>query len=286
MAQPSKSQVSRISQNLHFVSQGVLRGFCNEAGDLMRFDVRHPDKPPRPKAPAAVGYRNDLRPANPEGFERTWQPMESRFPAAMEAVVNGSVLDDESLLGVLRDCLAVHFARSNTIERFARSAREPLLADALVKARDHPLLRSPEGLVPVGADGRAAMAQRTIERIRETTFRHEAIAPERMIAIYKQVAARSAGNGVEILVAEEGEFIIGDTPAHTFHPERGIDVAWNDAMTVFMPIGRHYAIALGPVSTYSSVDPVIMDMINRVQVATAEAMVAWHPQARLEHFVR
>jgi hypothetical protein len=286
MPRSTHPRVTRISKNLHFVSQGVLRGFCNEGGFLMRLDVKYQDQRPRLRTTGGVGYRNDLRPGNPDAFERTWQPMESSFPESMDAVLNGTVLDDERLLDVLRDCLAVHFARSNTIERFAWSAREPLLADAVATARDHPLLASPEGLVPVGSEARAAMAQRTIERIKQTTFRHEAIAPERMIAIYQQVRARSAGNGVEILVANEGEFIIGDTPAHTFHPDRGIDVAWDEAMTVFMPIGRHHAIALGPVGTFSDVDPATMDMINRVQVATAEGMVAWHPEANMEDYVK
>jgi hypothetical protein len=212
--------------------------------------------------------------------------METAFPEAMGAVKNGSVLEHEQLVDVLRDCLAVHFARSNRIERITRASREPALADAEAEARDHPSLASPEGLIPIGAEARAAMAHRTIERIKDTTFRHEVIAPERMIAIYEQVKARSAGNGVEMLVAKEGEFIIGDTPAHTFHPERGIDVAWDDAMTVFMPIGRHHPIALGPVSTFSDIDPVTMDMINRVQVATAEGMVAWHPEAKMMDFVK
>ena len=286
MARSSNMRVARISKDLHFVSKTVLRGFCNEGGQLMRLDVKHPNTRGRLRTTTAVGYRNDLHPENPVEFEGYWQPMETAFPEAMEAVRNGTVLDDDRLVDVLRDCLAVHFARSNTIERITRAIREPALADAEAHARDHPALVSPEGLVPIGDEARAAMAHRTIERIKQTAFRHEVIAPQRMMALFESVKPRIAGNGVEILVAQVGEFIIGDTPAHTFHPERGIDVPWDEAMSVLMPIGRHHAIALGPANTFIDIDPLTMDVINRVQVATAEGMVAWHPEAKMECYVK
>jgi hypothetical protein len=286
MSRSSNPRIARISKDLHFVSKTVLSGFCNEGGRLERLDVKHPDTRPRLRTTTAVGYRNDLRPENPDEFEGYWHPMENAFSKAMGAVKDGSILEHEQLVEVLRDCLAVHFARSNRIERITRESREPALADATTEARNNLSLASPEGLVPIGVEARAAMARRTIDRIKETTFRHEVIAPQRMIAIYEQVKTRSAGNGVEILVAKDGEFIIGDTPAHTFHPERGIDVAWDDAMTVFMPIGHHHAISLGPASRFYDIDLVTMDLINRTQVATAEGIVAWHPEAKMEGYVK
>lgn len=252
----------------------------------MRLDIQHPDTRPRLRTTTAVGYRNDLAPENPDEFESCWQPMENAFPEVIEAVRNEKALEDDRVMGALRDCLAVHFARSNTIERFAKAIRGPLLADAEANARIHPSLVSPEGLFPIGDEARAAMAHRTIERISRTTFRHEVIAPQRMIAIYKGVKPKIAGHGIEILVATKGEFLIGDTPAHTFHPERGFNVPWDEAMTVLMPIGRHHAIALGPVSKYSTIDTQTMDLINRVQVVAAEGMVAWHPDAKLGDYVK
>jgi hypothetical protein len=212
-------QIARISKDLHFVSQTVLSGVCNEGGFLERLDIVHPSSRPRLRTTAAVGYRSDLKPENPDEFEAFWQPMERSFPEAMDAVKDQTVLGNDRLMAVLRDCLVVHFARSNTIERVLRSSREPILAGVEASARDHPSLMSPEGLRPIGPEGRAEMAKRTMERIKLTTFRHELLAPQRMMAIYKDVTAMATDSCIEILTPESGEFLIGDTPAHTYHPE-------------------------------------------------------------------
>jgi hypothetical protein len=190
------------------------------------------------------------------------------------------------LLDVVRDCLAVHFARSNTVARIVTIATEGVLNRLEQRLVEGQLLESPSGLAAAGPEGQALIAKQYTEQARTELFDPVSTIPERMMENFTIARERIASQPIEIVVAAEGEFLIGDTPAHTLSSDNRIDVLWDQANTVTMPLDRHYAFALGPKNRYIEFDKNMVNFINRVQVQTAQKFVMWHPNAQMVNFVR
>ena len=231
-------------------------------------------------------YRLDLKPANPIDFEGIWQRAETAFPSVVAAIEAGTIHSEPELLDALRDCLAVHFARSNTIERVARAARDPVIASVTEHISRRPDLRSPAGLIPAGQEGRKVIADQWMDRQVTTRFRHEEIVPERMMAVYHTIRDFVFSQAVEIGVATGGEFLIGDTPALTFRSGRGFQVPLGEAEALFMPIGRKHVATLASANRYVPLPRDQVDGLNRAQAAAAHMHVMWHPNAEMDGFVQ
>lgn len=272
---------------LHLVSETVTSQFCDGRGLMMRLNVLHPDTPPKLKSPAGVAYTTELKPVNPIEFEELWHPMENRFPDAVAAVKDRTILDRPDLLNVLRDCVAVHLARSNTMDRVARAALEFSATRIIGRIANDPRLASPAGLIPGGPESRVCIAEmRVADAAESNRLRDEANTPNSMMRQYGQMVAWLERQPVEIHVAGDGEFMIGDTPAHTHDPVKGLDVPLFEASTVFMPISRHYVVAFGAVTKYQELDRRGVEWVNLHQVRSARNMVMWHPDADLAAFAR
>lgn len=91
-------------------------------------NVEYPSSRPLPRAPRQVAFTEELRPANPTDFEDLWKPIENRLGPAIGAVEAGTLFDEPSQLETMRECLALHLARSNTMERVGRVARDQAMA--------------------------------------------------------------------------------------------------------------------------------------------------------------
>jgi hypothetical protein len=117
-----------------------------------------------------------------------------------------------------------------------------------------------------------------------------AFSADSMLELYDDARRVVAAAGLEIGIAAEGEFLIGDAPAQT-HPRgpggigplRG--TPWRGAGTISMPIGRRHVLALGRRDAYVSLDRAHVDELNRRQILTAHRFIAWHPDAALRAFV-
>ena len=257
---------------------------------MQTLDPRYQGASVRPKTPAAVCYTKDLRPKDPFAFEQLWQSVEDVLPAAFEALDDGTICTDDHLLDVLRNCLALHFAWSRTLEVMSRQIIPKLLDDRELQMRTDPNLVPSSGLAPAGAEGAEILARQARERIEGMGFTLEHLLPERFMVNYQEAKRRVTGQPVEIAVAEDANFLIGDAPAQTLDPDKGLGplggVPWDQARTVFMPLGPRHSIALAPATKFVHFDVDAVTIINSYQVARAQRHVIWHPISELEEFVR
>jgi hypothetical protein len=112
----------------------------------------------------------------------------------------------------------------------------------------------------------------------------------RFLALYLVAKERVNKHPIEIGIAQEGEFLIGDAPAQSYrtgHPGVGPlgGVPWGRASTFMMPLGRRYVLGLGRAPAYLDLDRSAVNTLNRGQVLAAHRWVVWHPNANLREFV-
>jgi hypothetical protein len=229
--------------------------------------------------------------------------MEDRLPGVLQAVDDGTALGDPDALEVLRDCLAVHMARSrdlaaldDVVWRVAGPAAVDRLAARLAgdpRVADSFRLRH-SGLEPAGREALVMEAKAIAGELLGTStadVEASSFRADRMLDLYQQARHRLDGAGVEIGVAREGEFLISDAPAQSLKAgHRGVGprggVPWSTASTIVMPIGRRAFLGVGPQNAYFDIDRAQVDQMNRMQIASAYESVAWHPDADLLSFVR
>ena len=258
----------------------------------MRFEIEHGRL--RDVGVMGFGRAPSLYPADPTGFEAIWKRVEDGLPAAFAAVDDGSIFSKSDLVELLKDCLAVHLARGTTVSRVHAQAMKDL-REWLVRtfaARpwiDDSFFRR-HGFYPAGSDGRRMEAERMLEdgfaKLGTTSF-----TPDRMVALYNQVLPLVSAAELEIGVARQGEFLVSDTPAVSQRAgHAGVGplggVPWDRASTITMPIGRTHTLALGRHAGFIDLDQSMVDQLNDSQIKGAANVVAWHPDADLEAFVR
>ena len=273
-------------KEFHLLSRVLLRRFAGYRGLLATLDPRHPNDWVRRKGPRAVCFTRDIKPDDPFAFEERWQPVEQHLPDAMSAVEAGTIFADDHLVGVLRRCLALHFSRSRTIELMSQAISPQMLENARERMLIDPLLTTGSGLVLTGDEGRAIMADDLVERVKGLGFRPEKQVPNHFIYYFALISRQLEGQPIEISVAMEGEFLIGDAPALTLDHQKGFGVPWMQANTHLMPLGRRHLIATGPTNRIFAAPSHFVESVNRAQVRSAHHHVMWHPDADLEAFVR
>jgi hypothetical protein len=244
-----------------------------------------------------MGYTHRLHPDDPAAFEALWAATETQVPAALDAVEAGQAFDRPEIANVLRDLLALHMARSpdlialhdwiweqQRVPTTAGLARRLVIdpgTTASFRDRHFGLLPGPGGLELEAGRLAAEIYDRSVAGMEGSSFR-----ADRMVELFRQARSVVGRGGLEIGVAMEGEFLIGDAPAQT-HPRGtgGIGVLggtpWGKASTITMPIGRRHMLGLGPRDTYLDLDRGHVQELNRRQVMTAHRFVAWHPDADL-----
>ncbi len=279
-------------KKLHLVSQALLRRFADERGLLASMSVRH--RTVKLVGPDGLCWTRSLSPQNPETFEAVWKKTEDRLPELLNAVESQAVLGDQKLVDLLRDCLAVHWARSNTLPRLLQLT-DPLSRRMLKSTMLHdPKLRAVfrerhRGLWPAGPESLSREADDLLDRASQSVAASGFVA-ELLMDNYNVAKERAYAEQVEIGIAEAGEFLIGDAPAQSLKAGHGGvgplgGVPWAAATTIVLPLGRRHMMSLGSTSSYISLDQPEVDYLNRVQIATAQDHVMWHPDADLRSFV-
>jgi hypothetical protein len=225
-------------------------------------------------------------------FERTWQRVETRIPFALEAIRDGRALGIPRVADTIRNCLAMHMARTLDIlavnDTVWLEARERSVASIAARPSTADSFRARRGLEPVGPGALEAEAR---------TLYDEAVAAEKasphtaesMLEWYASARAFLAGLEIEIGRAVEGEFLISDAPAQAIKFDAtGVGVIdgtpWRSADAILMPIDRHYTIGVSRRGGLVELDQAQVDMLNRFQVLAAHEHVAWHPDADLLAF--
>jgi hypothetical protein len=166
---------------------------------------------------------------------------------------------------------------------------ENALDDAEARMLTDPGLVSGAGLFPAGPEGRAIMAKDVRERMVRMGFSREKLLPESFVRNFAECRRRVKDHPLELLVAKGADFIIGDSPSQTLG-KNGVGVlggvAWDQADSVFMPLGPGHAVALAPATQLVEMEADVVEQTNRWQVQTAHRHVMWHPRSDHEDFVR
>ena len=234
----------------HLVSRVILRRFCDEDHLLSRCALAHVHV--RRVGPDGVFRTARLHPDDPSLFEARWKDVEDSLPAALAAVDDGTVLAKPDLVVVLRQCIAIHMARSGDLLRVHDLATAVFRDAILPRLRSDPRIRDRFrrehfGLEPAGPEAMEIEALRAIEEARGQV-EDSGFHAERMLESYDEALKVVDGNGLQVGVAAEGEFLIGDAPAQTLREGHdGVGplggVPWSKATTIVMPIGRRQCVS-------------------------------------------
>jgi hypothetical protein len=290
-------------KRFHYVSKVILRGFSGSLGAqrqmVMMLRRKYFAGRARPKSPNSLCYlrREELKPPDPVTFEAVWNnAFEGRFHEMMDAVRDRTLLQSPDLRIVLADCVAVHLARSLTIVQMVESELSGVFEDTASRAKGDPRLSAfyaarHGGLVLPGPEG-ARIAAEDLEKWLAEEFSRQPIAADRFLEHFPKMSTYCRTLGIKVAVANDREFLIGDIPAltvHPDHPEIGIlqGLKLGDEQSILMPLDRHHSVSLQRLgNSYVEMADSEVESFNRNQIKGSQSTVMWHPSAHLADFVR
>ncbi len=274
----------------HVVSQVVLSEFAVDR-QLEAEDVRQPGRW-RPKSPAAVGYVNDFVPHDSATIEALWHSVETRLPQAMEVVRGGTAprpgSPEES---ILRDCVALHWARSKATKTAANRAWLKVQAEHEKEFR----VRGRRVLAALHErrTGRPGSRKELDALNAELNAGPEEVLDGRHFASavpqwYEFARKRFATNRVQVLVCDDrvDDLVMSDTPVLTptrrgpgLNPAQG--VALGDATGAGMPLGPRVFVSLHDAAEVVVLDAAQVRQLNAFQASVRDLqMFRRRPQGR------
>ena len=280
-----------ITKEPHLVSKVVLRAWAGADGRFVRYDLRSGKS--KPSGPDGMGFTRSLSLDAAPAFESTWSAFENAWPKARAAVEDGSALGDAAVVALLRECIAVHMARTHdlllvheeTIRRAVEASTASIAEDPAVAA----IYRERFGRDAADPEDSRDFARLLLEEAAREV-QASAFTADSIMEAYTEARRVVDSKGVEIYEADDREFLIGDAPAQTIGdglehlgPLEG--VPWSHARSILMPITRRHTIALGPENILMTVGREGVERLNAAQIRAAHGHVAWHPEAGLEAFV-
>jgi Protein of unknown function (DUF4238) len=286
--------MSAVPRKQHVVSQVLLRRFKQPVtGKLRAFDTRSGHS--KLCSPAAVGYVEDyIRAEDSIEAERRWQAMEDRLPDALAAVDAGSLFELPTHVDTIRECMAVHWGRSRTVQEVDRRHRRPATEMArreLVQAREADFAREFER-----SRGRVAETFEDLLSVAEEMLPYDASAMERLFVstVHENVdeALELLGQrSLAILTATgKAQFLLGDIPALTISATSGGagplgGVPWDEADSIVIPLGPLHLAAFGAEDGFQAANDHVVSILNKKQAAAALERIVYRPGADLDGFI-
>ncbi len=258
----------------HVVSQVVLSEFAVD-GQLEVEDVRQPGRW-RPKSPAAVGYIKHFVQHDSASTEALWQTVETRLPSAIREVRSGTAptpgFVNES---ILRDCIALHWARSKAVK--TQTDRSWLKVQAAhaedLRTRRRPLLEA----VYAARFGRPG----TDEELETLNGELHVGPPEildgrhfasRLPYFFEFAKDKFADKRIQVLICAEDltDLVMSDCPVVApkrrgpgLNPAQG--VALGDAVAAGMPLGPRVYVGIHDASEVVEVNAAQVSQLNSYQ---------------------
>ena len=268
----------------HVVSKVVLARFAVD-GIVEVEDVRRPGRW-RPKSPSAVGYVEDYVRHDSAGAEAVWQRTETLLATVLDELDAGVVPERGSRTEqTVKDCLAIHWARSHSFKAAADKAWETVR-----RASAEDLARRTEVLARVYAQrtGRNDPTPQDLADVNDDLHqgpedvidgRHFS---KRVRHFYAEAQAKFADRSLEVgqCLPETPDLVISDNPVVTpsrrkpgLNAEQG--VALGDAHAVGMPLGPRLFVSL-------------TDRPDAARIGDAQAagLNDWQASVRRTHLVR
>ncbi|MDA8359441.1 MAG: DUF4238 domain-containing protein [Actinomycetota bacterium] len=258
-ARQGNSATSPTVPEQHVVTRALLARWCHQTKDGPRMGHYSLEYGPRPPtSPTSVAKLTNFVKFDSQRTESLWGLTESRLPDALAAADAGTLFTAPSHVGTIKDMIALHYARSFEV----LDGHEDIWREGLEVAKRR-FLEDPEHLshvyflktglhLPLTAtSAHELVADELVQRTRDL-FSSGVAFRFRVVDLFNAASAVVAGAGLQLLRTQSGfEFLIGDVPVITTdrsgnHQGISAGVPIGSAATVFLPLGPHLGVALGP----------------------------------------
>lgn len=256
----------------HTVTKSLLKAFSDTTGNVAVYNAERHLRQLKP--PGAGIFTTKFDSYDSRGSEDFWNSFETNFPRAMQKIRQRSALDDPDAVGILKDLMAVHWARSPAI----MVARD-LAVDAMVEGSKRKMLDEHPGMVSRALRERTGLVvapRSAMQWIVDTT--HERVVDANQAMWHSQrnpvnfKAARDYFETLELQVAyvQSGDLVISDCPVITARndrpgtgPHQG--VALMDADHLVMPLAPDVLLGLGQASAVMNLMDEGVNFYNSLQ---------------------
>lgn len=291
------SSASPKRSEQHVVSQVILRRFLGPTsqGDrLLDYNLRYGKA--KLRVPKEVGKLRDFVQIDSEETEQLWGRTEQELPAAIDAAKTRRVLQNPRHIAVIKDAIALHFARSlDTLESVNQSWQQTLDAARAAYLADQPAMEElfyrKHGFVASGLVVAEEIADDLLRTAKEL-YENGSYFRLRVVDVFEEARRMAVSARLEIIRPSRGNsrFLLGDVPAISYDARRnalGIPggVPFGDATTVFMPLTPTRLAALSRADRFEAVPARAVRQVNAFQVAKAHNYVFMHPESDLRRFV-
>ncbi len=273
----------------HTVSRTILRRFVEETSGLLEsFDLIHGGWNAR--SPGAVGVIRDFLAHDPSSAEERWQEIEDRVPLVYAAIESRTLLNDDWLVSLAKDVVALHVVRSWTrldvhLAVLSRSKDDliPLLLQdpAWLAAR----FFERTGIHLAGSEALLQQARREADMYAKVEFT-ESFKQWRIMLNLEEARIFLRPAGVEVIEAapDAGRFMISDNPAAQLKagyqglgPLTG--VSWQETDMVVLPLSPTITlgVTMKGVSRWVMASEGGVHMLNCIQLSNAKQRVFYRP---------
>ncbi|GAB3796144.1 hypothetical protein GCM10028798_05740 [Humibacter antri] len=250
----------------HLVSKVLLQRFADASGELQSYDLVHGRS--RPRHPSAIAWRDDFVDHEPATLEQLWWTNERHMAVALDAVEEGTALNDPKTTTTLKQAIALHFVRRSYVKKLFETNFAHARA-TVTAPMDFPFDR----------DAFRADVQERLDEVASEIFALD------LRNLYARVAQHATSSRLEV-VHSEAPLLISDVAVLSFKGEGGTGfLPFAEASTHVLPVGRHHLVALGPADVTIELPPTRADQLNEQQILHAGSHVFFHPGDDLQGFV-
>lgn len=272
----------------HLISQALMRQFCiptNQGDRLLSYNLQFGQTRLLPTR--QVGKLTDFVKIDSEATEQVWGRTEQDLPAAIEAARTRRVLKNPKHVAVIKDAIALHFARSRaTLESVEQNWQQTLATAHSAYMANRPameeLFHQKHGYWAGGSAVAEEIANDLLSGATALT-QSGAYFRLRVVDIFEEASRMAAAACLEIIGSRRSQyqFLFGDVPAITI-PD---GAPFGDATTVFLPLSPTRLAALSRTDRFEAVGARAVRQANARQVAKARDYVYMHPASGLDAFV-
>ena len=281
----------------HVVSRVILRRFLGPTPQddrLLAYNLQFGRA--KLRAPGAVGKLVDFVKIDSQETERLRGRTEQDLPAAIDAAQTRRVLQNPKHVAVIKDAIALHFARSlDTLESVNKSWQQTLTAARAAYLADQPAMEElfyrKHGFVASGSAVAEEIADDLLRTAKEL-YDNGSYFRLRVVDVFEETRRMAASARLEIIRPRRSRsrFLLGDVPAISYDAggtALGIPggVPFGDATTVFLPLSPTRLAALSRADRFEAVPTAAVKQLNAFQVAKAHDYVYMHPASGLQTFV-
>ncbi|HUC23186.1 MAG TPA: DUF4238 domain-containing protein [Streptosporangiaceae bacterium] len=272
----------------HLISRALMRQFCiptNQGDRLLSYNLQFGRTRLLPTR--QVGKLTDFVRIDSEATEQLWGRTEQDLPAAIKAARTSRVLRNPKHVAVIKDAIALHYARSRaTLESVQKNWQETLATARSAYMANRPameeLFYQKHGYWAGGSTVAGEIADDLLSGATALT-QSGAYFRLRVVDIFEEASRMASAARLEILWSRRSRFhfLFGDVPAVTI-PD---GAPFGHATTVFLPLSPTRLAALSRTDRFGAVAARAVRQANARQVAKARDYVYMHPASGLDAFV-